>query len=103
ARLEVAPDELPRLDDAALRAAVTAAVVAAGYAHVLVDPQGYRRGRLNEALSLKVVTVPLLCVIIHALNSDRTVPPDRWAVLPGRESCLASASLKCSSFWSSSC
>jgi uncharacterized protein len=56
ARLEVAPDELPRLDDPSLRAAATAAVGAAGYAHVLVDPQGYRRGRLNEALSLKVVT-----------------------------------------------
>jgi pyridinium-3,5-biscarboxylic acid mononucleotide sulfurtransferase len=58
ARLEVAPEELPRLDDPSLRAAAIAAVQAAGYVEVLVDPQGYRRGRLNEALSLKVVTVP---------------------------------------------
>jgi pyridinium-3,5-biscarboxylic acid mononucleotide sulfurtransferase len=57
ARLEVAPDELPRLDDATLRGAVTAAVLAVGYAYVLVDPQGYRRGRLNEALSLKVLSL----------------------------------------------
>jgi uncharacterized protein len=58
ARLELAPDELPRLDDPSLRAAATAALQAAGYAHVLIDPQGYRRGRLNEALSLRVVTIP---------------------------------------------
>ena len=32
------------------REAVEAAVRATGYAEVRVDPEGYRRGRLNEAL-----------------------------------------------------
>jgi len=58
ARLEVAPDELARLRDEALREAVLAGIRGAGYREVLVDPQGYRRGRLNEALPLKVVTAP---------------------------------------------
>jgi pyridinium-3,5-biscarboxylic acid mononucleotide sulfurtransferase len=48
ARVEIAPDELPRLQDVALRAACESAVQAAGYAAVEIDPAGYRRGRLNE-------------------------------------------------------
>ncbi len=52
ARVEIAPAELPRLADPALRQAVEAAVSAAGYSRVVIDPQGYRRGRLNEALPL---------------------------------------------------
>ena len=48
ARVEIAPDELPRLEDGALRAACESAVRAAGYAAVEIDPAGYRRGRLNE-------------------------------------------------------
>jgi uncharacterized protein len=54
ARIEIAPEELARLDDAG-RAAVARAVRAAGYAEALVDPEGYRRGRLNEALRLQPV------------------------------------------------
>jgi uncharacterized protein len=50
ARVEIAPLELPRLEHAGTREAVLAAVRQAGYAEVVVDPQGYRRGRLNEAL-----------------------------------------------------
>ena len=50
ARVEIAPAELPRLVDPALRRAVEEAVVAAGYTRVVIDPQGYRRGRLNEEL-----------------------------------------------------
>ena len=50
ARVEIAPGELPRLDEAGTREAVLAAVRRAGYADVAIDPQGYRRGRLNEAL-----------------------------------------------------
>ena len=49
ARVEIAPEELPRLTPL-LQAAVEAAVLEAGYESVLVDPEGYRRGRLNEAL-----------------------------------------------------
>ena len=50
ARVEIAHDEMGRLDDAGLRAAVGAAVRAAGYAEAVIDPEGYRRGRLNDAL-----------------------------------------------------
>lgn len=48
ARLEIAPEELPALADASLRARVEAAVCSAGYARADIDPRGYRRGRLNE-------------------------------------------------------
>jgi len=50
ARVEVAPEELARLADAVLRARVEDAVRAAGYDEVTLDPEGYRRGRLNEGL-----------------------------------------------------
>jgi uncharacterized protein len=50
ARVEFAPDELGRLAEGALRARVEAGVREAGYAEVEVDAEGYRRGRLNEAL-----------------------------------------------------
>ncbi|HEX7089787.1 MAG TPA: ATP-dependent sacrificial sulfur transferase LarE [Longimicrobiales bacterium] len=48
ARLEVAPADLP---SAAARAAeLAAALRAAGFARVLLDVQGYRRGALNDGL-----------------------------------------------------
>jgi uncharacterized protein len=50
ARVEIAREELGRLQEPAQREAVIAAVRVAGYAEVVVDPQGYRRGRLNDAL-----------------------------------------------------
>lgn len=50
ARIEIAPAEMGRLGEAGLRASVEQAVRTAGYAEVQIDPQGYRRGRLNEAL-----------------------------------------------------
>jgi uncharacterized protein len=46
-RVEIAVDELPRLADAEVRAAVESAVRDAGYARVTVDPAGYRRGSLH--------------------------------------------------------
>jgi uncharacterized protein len=46
-RVEIAPEELSRLSDPALRRAVESAVRGAGYVHVHVDPAGYRRGSLN--------------------------------------------------------
>ncbi len=49
ARLEVAAEELDRV--APLRAEVTDAVRGAGFARVLLDLQGYRRGALNEGLA----------------------------------------------------
>ncbi len=50
ARVEIAPEELPRLEEPGLRERVEQAVLAAGYREVQVDPLGYRRGRLNDAL-----------------------------------------------------
>jgi len=46
-RVEIAPAEMGRLADPDVRVAVERAVRDAGYAHVAVDPDGYRRGRLN--------------------------------------------------------
>ena len=48
ARIEVAPEEVVRLEDRALLADVTARFRAAGFRTVEVDPAGYRRGALNE-------------------------------------------------------
>ena len=50
ARLELDPDDFPRLLDPALRARVIAAVRDAGYPLVTLDLQGYRSGSMNEAL-----------------------------------------------------
>jgi uncharacterized protein len=58
ARVEIGPGELSRLRDPALSEAVSEAVAAAGYAEVLLDEEGYRRGRLNEALRV----IPLASV-----------------------------------------
>lgn len=51
ARVEIAAAELDRLCDPALAEAVAQAVRAAGYDSAHIDPAGYRRGRLNEALA----------------------------------------------------
>jgi uncharacterized protein len=56
ARVEIGVDELPRIADETLRAAIELGVRAAGYQRVVIDPQGYRRGRLNEALATPHVT-----------------------------------------------
>ena len=48
ARIEVAPEEVARLGNAALLAEVTARFRAAGFLEVEVDPAGYRQGALNE-------------------------------------------------------
>jgi len=52
ARVELACDEMARLEEAGTREAVLAAVRRAGYADGVIDPEGYRRGRLNEALRI---------------------------------------------------
>jgi pyridinium-3,5-biscarboxylic acid mononucleotide sulfurtransferase len=52
ARVELAAAELPRLEDAAEESAVVSAVRSAGYRAVVIDREGYRPGRLNEALRL---------------------------------------------------
>jgi len=50
ARIEVRLDDLPRLRDGALLAAVTDRLRALGFAEVTVDPRGFRSGSLNEGL-----------------------------------------------------
>lgn len=51
ARIEVGPDELPRLLDPELRRAVVKAFKEAGWAYVALDLEGYRSGAMNEVLS----------------------------------------------------
>jgi uncharacterized protein len=50
ARVEIAPAEMGRLQEPGLQAEVEKAAAAAGYRRVEIDPQGYRKGRLNESL-----------------------------------------------------
>ena len=53
ARIEIAPDELPRALQAPVAEAVAARVREVGFTYVTLDPQGYRQGSLNAALNLK--------------------------------------------------
>jgi uncharacterized protein len=55
ARIEVAPDELPRLVEPAMAKAVDAAIRTHGFRYVAVDLRGYRLGSLNEGLRLREV------------------------------------------------
>jgi uncharacterized protein len=55
ARLELDPGETPRALEPALRATIDRELQAIGYAEVAIDPRGYRRGSLNEALRLRPV------------------------------------------------
>jgi pyridinium-3,5-biscarboxylic acid mononucleotide sulfurtransferase len=55
ARLEIGQDELPRALEPAMRLNIDRQLRAIGYVEVTIDPRGYRRGSLNEALLLKVV------------------------------------------------
>lgn len=51
ARIELAPEEMERLLDAATRGAVHAAVRASGFRFVALDLIGYRTGSLNEGIA----------------------------------------------------
>jgi uncharacterized protein len=55
ARVEIAADELAHLHEDDLEGAVATAVRGAGYEDVVIDPEGYRRGRLNETLPLALI------------------------------------------------
>ncbi|HXX99718.1 MAG TPA: ATP-dependent sacrificial sulfur transferase LarE [Candidatus Limnocylindrales bacterium] len=50
ARVEVAPDELPRALTTEMAAAISAALKAAGFTYVALDLEGYRQGSLNDSL-----------------------------------------------------
>ena len=49
ARIEVGPEEVPRLQAPRLLEEVTRVFQRHGFRHVEVDPRGYRRGALNES------------------------------------------------------
>jgi uncharacterized protein len=53
ARLEFGADELSRALEPEMRARIVRELSALGYAHVTIDPQGYRMGSLNEGLRLR--------------------------------------------------
>ncbi len=58
-RIEVAPDELPRLVQPHIRARVVEGMKAQGFRYVTIDLQGYRMGSMNEVLT-HVVPVGVL-------------------------------------------
>ena len=51
ARIEVAPEELPRALNPEMAAALAKSLKAAGFAYVSLDLEGYRQGSLNETLA----------------------------------------------------
>ena len=56
ARIEIGRDELPRALEPALRARIMREVQSVGYERVMIDPEGYRMGSLNQGLTLRVIT-----------------------------------------------
>jgi len=51
ARVEIAPDEMPRALAPEIAAAIADRLKAAGFTYVALDLEGYRQGSLNETLS----------------------------------------------------
>ena len=56
ARLEIAADEMLRVLEPDIRAAIVRDLKAIGYRYVSLDLQGYRTGSLNEVLTLRPVS-----------------------------------------------
>ena len=54
ARVEIGRDELPRALEPEISFAIERELMKIGYANVVIDPQGYRRGSLNERLRVLV-------------------------------------------------
>jgi len=50
ARVEIAPEEMPRAFTPEMAAEISAGLKAVGFAYVALDLEGYRQGSLNEAL-----------------------------------------------------
>jgi pyridinium-3,5-biscarboxylic acid mononucleotide sulfurtransferase len=50
ARVEIAPDEMPRAMSPEMAASIATRLKAAGFAYVALDLEGYRQGSLNEGL-----------------------------------------------------
>ena len=53
ARIEIAPDELPRALQEDMAEALAARIRETGFTYVTLDPEGYRQGSLNAALKKK--------------------------------------------------
>lgn len=53
ARIEVSPEELPKLIESAIRVQVTEKLKEFGFAYVTMDLLGYRTGSMNETLPLE--------------------------------------------------
>ena len=51
ARVEISPEEMPRAFSLEMAAVIAERLKLAGFAYVALDPQGYRQGSLNEALT----------------------------------------------------
>jgi uncharacterized protein len=51
ARVEISPEEMPRVLAPEMAAAIAHRLKAAGFAYVALDLEGYRQGSLNETLS----------------------------------------------------
>ena len=51
ARVEIAPDEMPRALVSEVAAAIASRLKAAGFSYVSLDLEGYRQGSLNEGLA----------------------------------------------------
>jgi uncharacterized protein len=57
ARIEIAPEELPRAFERPMAAAIATQMKAAGFVYVALDLEGYRQGSLNETLPHSARTV----------------------------------------------
>ena len=53
ARVEIAPDEMPRAMSPEIAASIAARLKTAGFTYVALDLEGYRQGSLNEGLARK--------------------------------------------------
>jgi pyridinium-3,5-biscarboxylic acid mononucleotide sulfurtransferase len=51
ARVEIAPDEMPRAMSPEMASSIASRLKAAGFSYVALDLEGYRQGSLNETLS----------------------------------------------------
>ena len=51
ARVEIAPEEMPRAMSREMATSIVARLKAAGFAYVALDLEGYRQGSLNETLA----------------------------------------------------
>jgi uncharacterized protein len=51
ARVEIAPEEMPRAMSPEMAASIASRLKAAGFSYVALDLEGYRQGSLNETLS----------------------------------------------------